>query len=182
MWSGVILDDWLDSHLAAISKPDKDSTKIASYRILTMQNTVGKLPEKIVSRRLALELEEKGVLPPELGSYRSGKVTWMNAAALGSDIYDRFERGEETLVIALDLEDAYNRVQLNILIRTLANVDISPQLVRWIGMSLLKRKVALRVGTWASDPTEITPRPSTGLSPVPCDFQRVYCWYYIQSV
>ena len=92
-----------------------------------MQNTVGKLPEKIVSRRLALELEEKGVLPPELGSYRSGKVTWMNAAALASDIYDGFERGEETLVNALDLEDAYNRVQFNILI------NISPQLVRWIG-------------------------------------------------
>ena len=91
LWSGVIPDDWLDSHLAAIPKPDKDSTKIASYRILTMQNTVGKLPEKIVSRRLALELEEKGVLPPELGSYRSGKVTWMNAAALASDIYDGFE-------------------------------------------------------------------------------------------
>ena len=98
-----------------------------------MQNTVGKLPEKIVSRRLALELEEKGVLPLEPGSCRSVKVTWMNAAALASDIYDGFERGEETLVNALDLEDAYNRVQFNILMRTLANLDISPQLVRWIG-------------------------------------------------
>ena len=124
--------------------------------------------KKIVSRRLALELEEKGVLPPELGSYRSGKVTWMNAAALASDIYDGFERGEETLVIALDLEDAYNRVQFNILMRTLANLDISPQLVRRIGTSLLKRKVALRDGTWASDPTEITPGLPQGsaLSPV----------------
>ena len=168
LWSGVIPEDWLDSHLAAIPKPDKDSKKIASYRILTMQNTVGKLPEKIVARRLALELEEKGVLPPELGSYRSGKVTWMNAAALASDIYDGFERGEETLVIALDLEDAYNRVDFNILMRTLANLKISPQLVRWIGTSLLKRKVALRLGAWASDPTEITPGLPQGsaLSPV----------------
>ena len=47
IWSGVIPDDWLYSHLAAIPKPDKDSTKTAAYRIITMQITVGKLPEKI---------------------------------------------------------------------------------------------------------------------------------------
>jgi ribonuclease HI len=168
LWSGEIPEDWLDSHLAVIPKPDKDSSKIASYRILTMQNTVGKLPEKIVAQRLAAELEEKEVLPPELGSYRKGKVTWMNAAKLASDIYDGFEKGEETLVIALDLEDAYNRVQYNVLMRTLANLEISPQLVRWIGTALLKRKVALRLGAWASDPTEITPGLPQGsaLSPV----------------
>ena len=39
LWSGVIPGDWLDSHLAAI--PNPDSTKIAAYRILTIQNTVG---------------------------------------------------------------------------------------------------------------------------------------------
>ena len=105
-----------------------------------------------------MELEEKGVLPHELGSYRSRKeVTWINAAALASDIYDGFERGEETLVIGLDIEDTYNRVDFNILVRSLANLKIIPQLVRWIGTSLLKMKMALRLGPWASDPTEITP-------------------------
>ncbi len=33
-----------------------------------------------------------------------------NAAVLVSDVYDVFERNEETLVAAQDLEDAYNRV------------------------------------------------------------------------
>ena len=55
---------------------------------------------------LADELEEKDLLPPTLGSYRRGKDTWMNAAVLASDVYDGFERGEETVVVALDLEDA----------------------------------------------------------------------------
>ena len=55
-----------------------------------MQNTVGKLLEKIVARKLSLELEEKGLLPPELGSYRQGKDTWANAAVLASDVYDGF--------------------------------------------------------------------------------------------
>ena len=44
--SGVIPNDWLDSHLAALPKPEKDHTKIAAYRIITMQNCIGKLLEK----------------------------------------------------------------------------------------------------------------------------------------
>ena len=53
----------------------------------------------------------------------------MNAAVLASDVYDGFERKEETVVIALDLEDAYNRVQFDVLMRTLARLDVDPYLV-----------------------------------------------------
>merc|ERR1712121_389197 len=113
-----------------------------------MQNTIGKLLEKIVAHEIAEELEAKELLPPTLGSYRRGKETWMNAAVLALDVYDGFERKEETIVIALDLEDAYNRVQFDVLMRTLARMEVSPHLVMWAGVALLSRKVALRVGAW----------------------------------
>ena len=112
-----------------------------------MQNTIGKLLEKVVARLLAEELEAKGLLPPTLGSYRRGKETWMNAAVLASDVYDGFEKKEETIVIALDLEDAYNRVQYDVLMRTLARINVSPLLVMWTEAASLKRKVALRIGS-----------------------------------
>ena len=66
-----------------------------------MQNTIGKLLEKVIARLLAEELELKELLPPTLGSYRRGKDTWMNAAVLASDVFDGFEKKEETFVIAL---------------------------------------------------------------------------------
>ena len=81
-----IPDEWLDSHLAPVPKPDKDKTSIKGYRIVTMQNTVGKLLEKIVARRLAIQLEDNDLLPATLGSYRRGKDTWANAAVLASDV------------------------------------------------------------------------------------------------
>ena len=37
--------------------------KLNGYRILTMQNTVGKLMERTVSRKLARDLEEREILP-----------------------------------------------------------------------------------------------------------------------
>ena len=69
----------------------------------------------------------------------------MNAAVLASDVYDGFERGEETVVVALDLEDAYNRVQYKILLTTLVNMRITPALIVWIGEAMLKR--THRLGT-----------------------------------
>ena len=166
--NGEIPIDWLDSHLAPVPKPEKDPSKVASYRIITMQNVVGKLPEKAVARMLAQELEDKDLLPSTLGSYRKGKDTWMNAAVLASDVYDGFERGEETVVVALDLEDAYNRVQYDILMRTLVNMKITPALIMWVGAAMLKRKVAMRLGAWASEACMITPGLPQGsaLSPV----------------
>ena len=99
---------------------------------------------------------------------RLGKDTLINTAGLGSDVYDAFERKEETLVVALDLEDAYNRVDYKILMRTMVNMKINPYVVLWIGAALLKRKVALRVGPWSSQVKTITPGLPQGsaLSPV----------------
>ena len=131
-------------------KPDKNRTSIKGYRIVTMQNTAGKVLEKLIARRLSCQLENDNLLPATLGSYRVGKDTWANAAVLASDVYDAFEKREETLVIALDLEDAYNRVYFKILIRTLININIDPFGIMWIGKALLKRKVALKVGPWTS--------------------------------
>ena len=165
---GAIPEDWLHSHLAPIPKPGKDHSKIAGYRIITMQNTVGKLLEGIVARHISSQLETQKLLPSTLGSYRPRKDTWMNASVLAADVYEGFERGYETLVAALDLEDAYNRVPFEIIMRTLANMDIDPAITIWTGVALLKRTVSLRVGAWASQPTAITPGLPQGsaLSPV----------------
>ena len=138
-----------------VTQPINLSTS-ASYRIITIQNTIGKLLEKIVARKL----DKKKLLPPTLGSYRRGKDTWTNAALLASGVCDGFERGEETMVVALDLEDAYNRVSYKVLMRTLLNMEV--------GAALFKRKVALCLGTWASDVIKGTPGLPQGsaLSPV----------------
>ena len=98
-----------------------------------MQNTVGKLLEKNVAIKLSCELEEKGLLTLMLSRYRCGKDTQANAAVLGSDAYDGFERGEETLVAALDLKDAYDRVTYKILMTTLINMKVNPDLIIRIG-------------------------------------------------
>jgi len=70
----------------------------------------------------------------------------MHAAILASDVYDGFERGEGTLVTALDLEDVYNRVHYDILLWALVNMGFSPTRIIRIETNMLKRPGAMRLG------------------------------------
>ena len=69
-----------------------------------------KAPRKSYSKVTGGRARTERVVTPTLGSYRRGKDTWMNADVLASDVFDGFEKKEEMIVIALDLDDAYNRV------------------------------------------------------------------------
>ena len=137
-----------------------------------MQNTVGKLLEKIVVRRLAIQLEEDNLLPATLGSYRRGKDTWANATVLGSDVYDAFERKEETLVVALYLEDAYNRVDFKILKRTLVNMKIDP----FDRQRYFKEESGTAAGTLDVGHLGNNPWAISGLSSLTRIVQRLPCW------
>ena len=61
--TGQVPEDWSHSYLKPIPKPGKDHSKLNGYRILTMQNTTGKLMERIVARKLAQDLERRNVNP-----------------------------------------------------------------------------------------------------------------------
>ena len=63
--TGQVPEDWSHSYLKPIPKLGKDHSKLKGYRILTMQNTTGKLMERIVARKLAQDLERRNVLPPK---------------------------------------------------------------------------------------------------------------------
>ena len=166
--SGEIPEEWLHSYLLPLPKPGKDQTKLNGHRIITMQNTVGKILEKIVARRITWYLEQNQLLPGGLGSYRPGRDTCVNTATLAHDVFEGFQDKHETVIAAIDLEDAYNRVSYKKLMDILLELNLDPWLLRWTAEALLIRKVALRNGKWVSEVTEIAPGLPQGsaLSPV----------------
>ena len=166
--SGNVPEDWTHSFLKALPKPGKDHKKLNGYRILTMQNTVGKLLERIIAKKLSRDLEERGVLPPNQGGFRPGKSTWENAATFAYDVYEGFQKKEQTVAVAIDLEDAYNRVQFSTLIELLQQNGVSATMTRWIAAALQTRTVVMRMGNWSSSVRHLTMGLPQGspLSPV----------------
>ena len=64
---GQAAKDWSHSYLKPIPKSGKDHSKLNGYRILTMQNTTGRLMERIVARKLAQDLERRNVFAKSQG-------------------------------------------------------------------------------------------------------------------
>ena len=52
--NGEIPETWTDSYIGPVPKPNKDHRFLKGFRIITCQNVIGKVPEKIVARHLAI--------------------------------------------------------------------------------------------------------------------------------
>jgi hypothetical protein len=78
------------------------------------------------------------------------------------------KKKQETVVVALDLEDAYNKVRYDVLIMTLIDMEVCPWIINWISTRLYERQVALRMGGWVSDTHIVAPGLPQG-SPILCN-------------
>ena len=155
--TGDIPQSWTDAFTGPVPKPGKDHRRLKGHRIIVVQNIIGKIPEKVVAQFITKAIEH--ILPEGLGGYRPGRETWVNSALLTAEVWSGFERKENTLAVALDLEDAYNCVRLPRLADKMLHIGLPVVCVRWV-MSVLKcRRIVMKHGDWKSPWTRI----STGL-------------------
>ena len=84
------------------------------------------------------------------------KSTWENAARIAYGVYEGFQWKEQTLAVAVDLEDAYNRVQVNLLMELLVQYGVSLTLTQWLATALQERKMTMRLGSWISKSQQLT--------------------------
>ena len=116
---------------------------------IAVQNLLGKVVESMVADRLSSHLEN--ALASGMGAYRKGRPTWTNAGVAAHLINEAFERREQALLIALDLQDAYNLVSLPKLADQLLRLGTCTWLVRWILSALRTRRCSLKCGKWLSE-------------------------------
>ena len=60
------------------------------------------------------------------------------------------------MAVAVDLKDAYNRVQFKLLMDLLMQYGVSLTLTQWIAGALLERTVVMQLGNWSSAPHQLT--------------------------
>ena len=63
---------------------------------------------------------------------------------------------EQTVAVAIDLEDAYNRVQFKLLMDLLTQYGVSLTQTRWVAGVLLERTMVMQLGNWSSAPHQLT--------------------------
>ena len=75
----LVPEVWKAAHLVPILKKGKDMTNPSSYRPISLLSCVGKLMERVITRRLTWFLETNNVFSPSQTGYPSTSQHWRSA-------------------------------------------------------------------------------------------------------
>ena len=83
-----------------------------------MQNTTAKLLGRIITRKLARDLQDRQILPAKLARWgcHTREMRMGYSVALAYHVYEGYQRKTEALAVAIDLENTWNRVQFKRLV------------------------------------------------------------------
>lgn len=119
-----IPSEWRRSTVCPILKPHKDPTDPESYRPMAITSCLGKLCEKLISRRLTWHLEEKRLIPENQAGLRRNRSTLDHILHLEAKIQEGFNRGLNTYAIFLHLCNAYDAAWHKAILFKLTNVEV----------------------------------------------------------
>jgi ribonuclease HI len=134
----------------ALRKPGKDDyTLPKSYRPIALLNTIGKILDAIIARRISFAVEMHGLLPGEHMGGRRGRSTEHAIHVLLERIYTAWyaTRTDVASLLLLDVSGAFDNVSHPRLIHNLRKRRVDSQTVRLIGSFLTDRTTTLRLGS-----------------------------------
>ena len=141
-----IPSEWKSAMVVAVPKPGGDVSLPKGYRPISLLSCLSKVLERIVTDRLTYFLETSGALSETQFGFRRTRSTdlalWNFVSATSCALQTR----QKTVMLALDIEGAYDRVWHEGLLAKLADSAVPPALVGWVHAFLSDRSMSLRVG------------------------------------
>ena len=137
---------WTDAQVIFLRKSGKDSySKPGSYRPISITSYIGKLFERIISRRIDTLLIKMDIQDPDQEGFTEERNTirYLNRLHMGIEC-DK-EKNLTVLVLFVDFEKAYDSIWKKGLITKLYNLNIRGNILHLIDQFISKRKVSLSI-------------------------------------
>ena len=106
----VFPDSWKDSVIVALLKPGKDRQDPGSYRPIAMSSCLGKLLERMASKRLTYTIEQNKLISKYQCGFRKNHTSTDHLIRIESDIRKAFNHKQHTTAVFLDIKNAYDMV------------------------------------------------------------------------
>jgi hypothetical protein len=123
----------------SILKPGKDPAQPSSYRPISLLDTVGKLFEKILLKRILKQVGERGLLRNKQFGFRPRHSTSLQLARIVERITRNFGKKKLTGVVFLDVAKAFDTVWIDCLLYKLMILNFSSYVVHTISSYLRGR-------------------------------------------
>jgi hypothetical protein len=152
-----------------LQKPTKpDYTKLNTYRLITLENTIGKVLESIVADTLSYITEHHELLPQQHFGGRPGRTAEDAMMLISERIHQAWKHQEIYSVIFRDVAGAFNNVHHARLINNMRKRRIPKYLTNWIESFLKGQTTQLRFNGATSQtiPTLAGTPQGSPLSPI----------------
>ena len=147
--SGIFPDSWKTSLVRSIHKGG-NKNNVKNFRPIALINTVPKLFEKLVTKKINILLDNK--LTVLQHGFRPGKSTSTNLVIFNDYLFTHLDKNIQVDVIYTDFAKAFDRVNHSVLLSKLHKIGIHGKLLTWIATYLSNRSyvVSTRSGSSAS--------------------------------
>ncbi len=136
---------WKKSLVIPIPKPGKTRSSPTSYRPISLLPTLSKIFERILYNRLLKEINSKNILPEDQFGFRASLSTTHQLRRITQTITNNFKNKFNTLMVALDIEKAFDSVWHENLLVKLRDNNISWYLVKILQSYLKNRTFCVKV-------------------------------------
>ncbi|GMG17056.1 unnamed protein product [Aspergillus oryzae] len=141
---GYYPEKWKRARIVVLRKPGKpDYTLPGAYRPISLLNTLGKVLEAVMAKRLSYYAEEYGLLPNTQFGGRPGRNPEQALLVLRNAIDRAWLASKVITLVAFDLKGAFNGVSSNILDRQLKAKGIPTKLRAWVASFMEGRSASI---------------------------------------
>ena len=122
---------WKASHIIPILKPSKTQAELSSYRPVSLTSVIGKIMERIISKRLSWHCNKYNIISPLQSGFTEKRSVIDNIAILDTDIHKAIVSNNYVLAIFLDIEKAFDSVRSDIITNKLVNYGFSGSILQY---------------------------------------------------
>lgn len=131
----------------ALRKPGKeDYSAPKSYRPIALMNTLGKVLDTVLARRIQYAAEVQHLLPATHVGGRKAASCEHGIHLLFEKVFAAWRQRKVASLLLLDVSGAFDNVSHERLLHNLRKRGIHPQLVGWMGSYLQGRSTNIRLG------------------------------------
>jgi len=130
--TGYIPLPWKRAYTIFIPKPNKSRFSTASYRPITLTNTIAKICETVLSKRINFYMEDSNLLTKNQAGFRSGVSTVDQLMRIVTDMQIAINKGWRGAAVFMDLSSAFDTVWHDGLLYKLYAMNFPTTIIRWI--------------------------------------------------